>query len=122
VADEITINASLAYADSENADESLAIAALLATIATKKYTKHKMNVGITEEAVVLGECTSPGWAIFVNRDATNFIELRVATGGAKFAKMLPGECAMMRLGSGAQAPYAISDTSPCQMEYFLLQT
>lgn len=122
MSDEITLSASLAYEDSEGADLSLAISALLASVATKKYMRHKMNVGTSEEAVPLGECTSPGWAIFVNRDATNFISLRVATGGAAFAKMLPGEPAMLRLGSGAQAPYAIADTGACQMEYFLIQT
>lgn len=117
-----TINCTLEYADSEDADEALQITDLLATVATKKYIKNKQNIGITEEAINLGELTGLGWALFINRDDTNFIELRVSTGGAKFAKLKPGEFALMRLGTGAQSPYAIADTAACQMEYFLINT
>jgi hypothetical protein len=123
VANEITPTASLTYADSENADVSLTpLATLVATVASKKFIHNKQNIGTAEEAVVLGEVTTPGWAIFINRDLTNFIELRVATGGAKFAKLLPGEFWCGRLGSGAQAPFAIADTGACQMEYLICNT
>ncbi len=122
MANEITLSASLAYSDSEGTEVSLALASFIASVATKKVMRFKQAVGITEEAVILGECTSPGWAIFINLDETNFIELRVATSGAKFAKMKPGEPAMLRLGSGAQAPFAIADTAPCQMDVLLLMT
>lgn len=122
MANEITVNASLAYEDSEDADELFSITDLLASVASKKYIKHKQNIGITEEAITLGEVTTPGWALFINRDETNFINLRVATGGAIFAKLKPGEIALLRLGSGAQAPYAISDTAACQLEFFLINT
>ena len=91
-------------------------------MATKKFIGCKQNIGTSEEAITLGEVTSPGWAFFINRDETNFIELRVATGGAKFAKLKPGEFAFLRLGSGAQAPYAIADTAACQLEYKIFMT
>ena len=122
MANEITLNASLAYADSESADEILAITDLLASVSSKKYTKQKQSIGTTEEAINLGEATSPGWTIFICRDSTNFIELRVATGGAKFAKLKPGEFALLRLGSGAQVPYAIADTAPCVLEMLIINT
>ncbi len=122
MANEITLNASLAYADADHADESLEIVDLLVSIGTKKYIKHSQTIGTSEEAVVLGEVSAPGYGLFINRDATNYIELRVATSGAKFAKMLPGEFALLRLGSGAQAPFAIADTGSCKLEFFLLYT
>lgn len=122
MANEFTLNASLAYEDSEEAEAELAVIDLIASITSKKYTKVKFTVGITEEAIPLGEATSPGWALFINRDPTNFIELRVATSGAKFAKLKPNEFAFLRLGSGAQVPYAIADTDVCQMEYLLFNT
>ena len=122
MADEITASASIGYEDSEGADELLAVSEKLATVASKKYIKAKQNIGTSEEAITLGEVTSPGWGVFINRDATNFINLKVATGGAIFAKLLPGEFACLRLGSGAQAPFAIADTGACQMEYFIAQT
>lgn len=122
MANELTLTASLTYEDSEDASVSLALTDLIASVASKKYIKHKQNIGTSEEAIVLGEVTSPGWALFINRDETNFIELRVATGGAKFAKLKPGEPAFLRLGSGAQVPYALADTAACQLEILLIQT
>lgn len=116
---ELTLNATLVYSDSEGSEVPLDVADLLATVSTLKYTKAKQSIGITEEAINLGEVTAPGWALFINRDAANFIELRVGTGGAKFAKLKSGEFAFLRLGSGAQVPFAIADTAPCQLEYFV---
>jgi len=123
MSNEITLSVSVEYADSEGADVSLAIAELLASVATKKFMKFKQNIGFAaEEAIVLGEVTAPGWAIFINRDETNFIKLLTGTGGVIFAKLKPGEPAVLRLGSGAQAPYAQADTAACQMEVLLIST
>lgn len=122
MSNEFTINGNLAYADTENADKSLGIVDLVASIASKKFSNMKYNVGTSEEAIPLGECSAPGWALFINRDATNYIELRVSSGGAKFAKLLAGEFCLLRLGSGATVPYAIADTAACQMEYLLFNT
>lgn len=122
MASELTLSASVTYADNEGADESLSVADLLATVSAKRYTKLKQNVGTAEEAVVLGEVTAPGWAMFINRDASNFINLKVATSGAVFAKLKPGEFALLRLGSGAQAPFAQADTAACQLETILIAT
>lgn len=122
MASELTLSASVAYADNEGADESLSVSDLLATVSAKRYTKLKQNVGTAEEAVVLGEVTAPGWAMFINRDASNFINLKVATSGAVFAKLKPGEFALLRLGSGAQTPFAQADTAACQLETILIAT
>lgn len=120
---ELTLNASLAYADSEGADLALALTALAATVSTKKFTLAKQSIGFAaEEAINLGEVTAPGWFIAINRDLTNFVELRVATGGAKFAKLKPGEFCLLRLGSGAQVPFALADTGAVQLEYAIIST
>ncbi len=119
MANEITLSGSLAYSDSEGSSLSLALSALMATAATKKFVYAKQNIGITEEAIGLGEVTSLGWALFINRDATNFIELRVATAGTKFARIHPGKFALFFIGSGITAPFAIADTAPVQMEYLI---
>lgn len=120
MANELLLNATLGYTDSEDADESLQIADLAASVSTKKYVKAKQNIGITEEAIGLGEVTSLGWGLFINRDSTNFIDLRVGTGSTKFAKLKAGEFAFFRFGSGITAPYAIADTAACQLEYIIV--
>lgn len=121
MADEIKVNGSIEYSDSEDSSVDLEIANLLATVTTKRFIKYKHNIGVTEEAIKLGELSTLGWAMFINRDPTNFIELRVATSGAKFGKLFPGEFALLRLGSGAQAPYAIADTAACQMDVLIIE-
>ena len=125
MASELTLSGTIDYSDSEGSSEILQVLEKVANVSTKKHVKHKMNVGLSEETISLGatgEITSPGWAIFINRDSTNFINLKVAASGAIFAKLLPGEFAMLRLGSGATAPVAIADTAACQMEYMIVST
>ena len=119
MANEITVNASLAYADSEGTEDSLAVVNFLKTVATKLTNHHKQSIGTTEVAINLAGLTTPGFMIAINRDATNFVELRVATGGAKFARLDPGGVALVRLGSGAQVPFAIADTAACQVEFLI---
>lgn len=127
MANEITANLSLSYEDSENTAASLALVDVLKSVATKRITRTKQNVGTAEEAISLGDVTAPGYALFVNRDATNYIELKVGTGGAIFAKLDPdtnsdgkGGFAFLKLGSGAQVPYAIANTAACQLDVFII--
>ena len=119
MANEVTLTATLNYADSEGSNETLQVADKQANVASKIYTKNKQNIGTTEEAIKLGEVASLGWAIFINRDPTNFINIKAGTGGTVIVKLLPGELAMFRFGSGITAPFAIADTAPCQLEYMI---
>lgn len=123
MAQELTINASLAYSDSEGSDLSIEIADLKPNVSTKKFVHAKQNIGITEEAIGLGEVTSLGWAFFKNLDSTNFLSIKTGTGGTIIMKLLAGESAgPFRFGSGITAPFAIADTAACQMEYLIVST
>ncbi len=118
MANEVTLNASLAYEDTVDELEALAVANFMATVGTTKFIDNKQSIGTSEEAIILGEVTTPGWSIFINRDPTNYIELRVSTGGAKFATLhAGGGFAIVFLGSGAQVPFAIANTLACLMRY-----
>lgn len=119
MADEITIDFTLSYEDSEDTDAFLQLVESLASVTTKRVVRAKQNIGTSEEAIGLGDVSSLGWAAFLNRDATNFIELRVGTGGTKFAKLPPGKGCVLFLGSGITAPYAIADTAACQLDYLI---
>src|SRR4029077_1763400 len=82
LANEITINAILAYADSETASEILGIPAnLQKNITTKRYSAGKMSVGTSDTVIPLGNIVSLGYYIFINRDATNAINFKTAAGG-----------------------------------------
>lgn len=123
MANEITLNALVQYEDSESTEAELGVTDILKTVATKRVTRLKQSVGTSEEAIDLGDITSPGYAILINRDATNYIDLKVATAGAIFARLDPNSgMAMLKLGSGAQAPFAIANTAACQMEILICST
>lgn len=120
MANEITLNGSLSYSDSDETEVELAIEDFLASVSTKRPFKAKMSVTTAEVAIGLGPVTSLGLAMFVNRDATNYLELRSATGAANdIIKILPGEFAIFRFGSDVTAPFAIANTNTCVMEYVL---
>lgn len=96
------------------------------TIGTQKFRKWIQTIGITEEAIDIGEITSPGMMFAQNLDPTNVVELRAATGGAKFAMLRAdansdgkGGAALLELGSGAQVPFAIATTAPCRVLFLL---
>lgn len=129
MSNELTLNASMEYSDAENTEASLSLVNVLQSVATKKVTRIKQNIAITEVAINLGSVTAPGWVLFVNRDQTNIINLKVATGGAIFGTLAPdvngdgtGGFAFLKLGSGAQVPYAIALVATCQMDIFVVST
>lgn len=129
MANELTISVSLDYEDSRFQTDGLSVEQIIKTVSSKKKVRHTQSIGTSEEAIALGEITSPGYAIFRNLDPTNFVNLKVATGGAIFARLDPdtnadgkGGVALLRLGSGAQAPYAAADTASCDIEYIIVSS
>lgn len=121
MANELTISASLNYSKSGVVD-GMAKGGLQRTVTGTRYVKNVQLIGTSEEAINIAELGSLGYAMFENLDATNYIEIRVATSGAKAIKLLPGDVACFRFGSGAQVPYAISDTAACYMRYEIHET
>jgi hypothetical protein len=123
MASELRPKGQLGLVTSEGADEALGDLDAVFTILTKKYGKVVHNVGITEEALKLGEVTALGWFFFRNLDLTNYVELRHATGAANdIIKVPPRGFAMFHWGSDVSAPFAIANTAACQCEYLLCST
>jgi hypothetical protein len=83
--------------------------------------KGTQNIGTTHEALGLGSLTTPGFAVFQNLDATNFIELGIDDTGTfeAFAKLKPGEIGMIRLTT--LAPYAKADTAAVDLFYLIYE-
>lgn len=85
-----------------------------------KYSKFIQLVGTSEEAIELGDLGStPGQIIAINRDATNFVSIRSASGAADLIKIRPGSFAIFELA--ADAPYIIADTEDCEVEMLIIQ-
>lgn len=121
MANELSITASLSFADSEGTDETLDVSEYELTISTKKYIKAKISVGTSEEALPLGEVSSLGYCFFKNLDETNYVEIRSGTGASNdVIKVGPLGIALFRFGSDVTAPYVIANTAACQCEYILV--
>lgn len=120
MANELTINVTVDYADSIGQEESLQITDLLVSITNKAYTKVRQAITTSEVAIKMGDLTAPGYALFVNRDPTNYIDLRVGTAGSKFHRLYPGGISLGRMGPDAQTPYAIANTATCEMDIFII--
>ncbi len=123
------MTASFEYDDLASADFLLQVSELQATVTGRRFAHIKMTVAITTTAIDMGTVTIPGWAIFINRDTSNFISLQVATGSTKFAKLIPAPVSnplwggfwMGMMDPAMTAPFAIADTATCALEYFIAQ-
>ena len=118
MANELTITNLLKYAGAGRPQE-FNLGGKVVSLTTDKFNHHLHSVGTTEEAMDLGELATIAWCWIKNHDGTNFVELRTATAGTKFAKLLAGEAALFRFGSGVTAPYLIADTAACLVEYII---
>jgi len=122
MASEITLTASLSYYKSTVM--ASAVARALSNVTFNQtgsgYIEGTLSVTTSAIAIPLGGVTAPHWAFFYNLDATNFIRIMNGSGGAKVPKLRAGECAFFPWDDTA-TPYAQADTSPCLMEYLIIQ-
>ncbi len=87
---------------------------------------HKQSIGFAaEEALNVGDLSGTnGFFLFaVNRDATNFVEIRHATGAGTtdFLRLNPGQFDWTPLSPDASAPFAQADTAAVMLEYWLIE-
>jgi len=119
MANELNINSSIQYDDGDVAD-SLDQSDLSVTLTTLKFTKVVQSIGTSDEAIQLGEVTSPGYIFVKNLDTTNYIELKNAVSGTKFCKVAPGCCAgPFQFSSNVTAPAAIANTAACKCVFLI---
>lgn len=122
MADELTATGALYYRDSNGVEQSLAVIADLIDVANKKTTRLQQNIGLVEEALQLGEITLTGSIVMiVNRDTTNFVEIKSGTGGLVIAKLTAERrFLILPVGSSITAPYAIADTGACLIDILII--
>jgi hypothetical protein len=124
MADEIKVFGTLIYEDDEGGSIKISDDGdVVVDITTKKFTQVKVSVGLTEEAIPLGEVSALGWAFFKNHDDTNFAQIRTATSGTAMIKVPAGAFAgPFMFGSGVTAPFWIADTAAVMMTAVILST
>lgn len=118
MANELSISTlTISFAKSGSPSVSATPAALSITVSGAQIMDNVQNVGTTEEAVLLGDVASGGYWFVQNLDSTNFVELRSGTGATDFIRLNAGEWAIFRTSADASAPYAIADTSACNVRF-----
>lgn len=120
MANEITLSASISF-QKGGAWDGVAVRDLLVTMTGTNWIHHRQSVGTSEEALVLGDVTAGGYVLLVNRDATNYVQVKAATGATALVRLKAGECALFRLDAGATAPFVQANTGAVELETFLLE-
>ncbi len=119
MADELKIRISADYFDPDTgAIESIDFAEFKVDVAGENKLHNIQSVGITEEALLIGDVTAGGYLFAINRDPSNNINLRQATAAANFATLKPGERQVFRFSTATTAPFAIADTAISKLEYW----
>ena len=116
----LTLNLSVQYADDNDVEKSLAVADFEYTGTTDLVSDGSQSIATSETAINLGGVTPLGYVMLVNRDPTNYIDVKTGASGVIFARLRPsgGACCLM-LGSGVTAPVAIANTAACILERFI---
>jgi hypothetical protein len=127
MADEIAIKMRLAVDNAGGAD-SLELLATAFTQTGVRVYHHVVTVTTSESALPTWAATSPtgtlGWAAFkctAVATAGNYINIKTATSGTAFAKLIDDSCAVFYFGSGVTAPYVQAVTGNCTLEYLILE-
>ena len=119
MANELTIRANLSFEKGGSLAELL-LGPIDRDVAGTNFVRNRQIVGFAaEEALLLGDVAAGGYLIAINRDATNYVEIRPGSGVADLVKLLPGDFCMFRLASGA-TPYVQANTAAVELEYLVV--
>jgi len=79
------------------------------------------NIGTGGEALVTGDLSAAGWAMFKNTDGTNFVTIYDADSASQdFIKLLAGKTAGP-LPLGTLSVSAKADTASVKLEYWIFE-
>jgi hypothetical protein len=123
MANEIQVTATLQYTNSAQsiAQKILTLVAAQFSISGKNFNQGSATVSTSAAAIPLGALGSIGWCMFVNHDATNYVTLLTGTAGTVFARLLPGEAALLRIDASVTAPAWQAHTATCEVEFLMLE-
>lgn len=130
MAGKITYSFSLEVTPDVGPSLPLTVIDRIRSLTSDKFICQRQTIGTSEEALQLAEITTPVEFFVLNLDPTNYVDIKVATSGAIFARLRPdtqedgtgGLAFISELGSGALAPFAIANTNPCDVLLFAKAT
>lgn len=108
-----------------NVNTALSVAGLYVAQSGVRYTQNIQSVPTTAggTAIPLGGLGSGtlGYAMFVNLDATNYVDILSAVSGTALIRLLPGETALFRFTAGITAPAMLAHTGAVAVQYLICE-
>lgn len=125
MADELHHLMGFYFKAANGAEDGISVPDTAIDVTTKKTTHIGQSIGTSEEALNLGDVSPTGATLIViNRDTTNYVEIKDGTGGTIIAKLRANGVGVnwccIPLGSGITAPYAIANTAACEVDIFIV--
>jgi hypothetical protein len=101
----------------------LQTAGLSVAMSGSKYEQGIMAVPTTSggTAIPVSALANLGYAMFVNMDPTNYVQLLSAASGTVLIKLLPGDVALFRFDGGITAPALLAHTAACNVQFVILE-
>lgn len=123
MSNEITYNFSV-YLRNGSLVDTFASGSKVANQASAALVRNVQSIAtaVGGTALDLGSLAAPGWGVFTNLDATNYVEIGSVSGGTFYPllKLLPGEVQAGRLA--VAAPYARANTLAVNLFYIIYET
>lgn len=120
MANEITLNGTLSIANGDF-KQDWRPGTIQITQTTQACAGGVQTIGTTEEAIVVTDVSTPGYAFFRNLDSTNFVTIGTYVTATYYPclKLKAGEYAIARL-DGTKTFYAKADTANVKLQYAIL--
>lgn len=112
---ELTLSVSAAYEDSVGATAEFEVANLVKTLTAKKCAKQKQTVGLTPEALLIGDIATLGYLFVTNLDPNNDVTVFTSSGGDESTLLEPGDVMCNPCGDDMQDPFVVADTAECEI-------
>lgn len=112
MAAELTLSGlTIAFTKANVPSVSLTVPTITPSVAGSAWLDNTQSVGTSEEAILLGDPAVGGYCYMQNMDATNYVQIRSATGVAALIRLIAGDWCVFRLDASATAPFAIANTA-----------
>lgn len=118
MANELTLSASLKF-EKSGRKVDFSKPGVQLDVAGTDFVFQTQTVGNSEEALDIGDVTSPGYILIYNNDASNFIEVRAGSSEADVVKVRAGGVALFELATAT--PYVIADTANVEILFALIE-
>ena len=119
MAKEITVSATLSFSKTGSSD-SFTVPSTQFDFTGVNYIRGTFTAATTP-GTALPRTTTYGFAIIINRDTSNYVQVLTATGGTTIILLNPGEFCIVRLDAALTAPFVMAHTAACRIEYFMLE-